>query len=155
MAVYSRSPARIQAKLAVNTPGDIYEKEADRVADQVMTAQPHYAASGASKHIPLRQAPTEPRFGHEFGMVHVSAAANRGNVLQRQPASSSQDIEKENKDEWKRFETSRAQHKKRMRVDWHIKQQRNVANFLDRARKIFSRIPKKDSWTQTTFFVTQ
>src|SRR5579859_71836 len=29
-------PGRLQAKLAVNTPGDSYEKEADRVAEQVM-----------------------------------------------------------------------------------------------------------------------
>lgn len=35
--------SRIQPKLTVSTPGDIYEKEADRVADQVMRmSEPHY-----------------------------------------------------------------------------------------------------------------
>jgi hypothetical protein len=34
--VYHRTPSPIQTKLTVNTPGDIYEQEADRVADQVM-----------------------------------------------------------------------------------------------------------------------
>jgi hypothetical protein len=33
--VYSKSELRLQAKLAVNTPGDIYEQEADRVAELV------------------------------------------------------------------------------------------------------------------------
>src|SRR6478672_9140162 len=31
-----KSPANMQAKLMVNTPGDIYEQEADRVSEQVM-----------------------------------------------------------------------------------------------------------------------
>lgn len=35
-ALFSRSPLRIQAKLAVNTPGDRYETEADRIAEQIM-----------------------------------------------------------------------------------------------------------------------
>src|SRR5262249_48722238 len=34
--VYSRSPVSLQAKLSVNTPGDIHEHEADRVSEQVM-----------------------------------------------------------------------------------------------------------------------
>jgi hypothetical protein len=33
--VSSPAPARLQAKLMVNTPGDIYEQEADRIAEQV------------------------------------------------------------------------------------------------------------------------
>src|SRR5215510_13229150 len=33
---HSRAPIGIQPKLMVNTPGDIYEQEADRVADQMM-----------------------------------------------------------------------------------------------------------------------
>jgi hypothetical protein len=33
--VSSKTPVKLQAKLTVNTPGDIYEQEADRVADQV------------------------------------------------------------------------------------------------------------------------
>lgn len=34
--VYDQSPAKVQTKLRANTPGDIYEQEADRVAGQVM-----------------------------------------------------------------------------------------------------------------------
>lgn len=34
--VFSGSPVRIQPKLKINTPGDIYEQEADRMADRVM-----------------------------------------------------------------------------------------------------------------------
>lgn len=36
ISVHPRASATIQPKLTVNTPGDIYEQEADRVADQVM-----------------------------------------------------------------------------------------------------------------------
>jgi len=34
--VYARAPMEIQTKLKVNAPGDIYEQEADRIADRVM-----------------------------------------------------------------------------------------------------------------------
>lgn len=34
--VHAKAAGRIQPKLAVNTPGDVYEEEADRIADQVM-----------------------------------------------------------------------------------------------------------------------
>ena len=34
--VHATAPVRVQSKLAVNTPGDIYEEEADRVSEQVM-----------------------------------------------------------------------------------------------------------------------
>jgi len=33
--VYSKAPVGLQAKLAVNTPGDVYEQEADRISEQV------------------------------------------------------------------------------------------------------------------------
>src|SRR6266511_5078813 len=33
--VHSKAPVKLQAKLNVNTPGDIHEQEADRVAEQV------------------------------------------------------------------------------------------------------------------------
>src|SRR5205085_8597282 len=41
------SPAAgaIQTKLAINQPGDPYEQEADRIADQVMTMPAHHAVS--------------------------------------------------------------------------------------------------------------
>jgi hypothetical protein len=39
--VHSRLLASIQGKLTINVPGDIYEQEADRVADQVMATRAH------------------------------------------------------------------------------------------------------------------
>ena len=36
ITVYSKAPVGLQAKLSVNSPEDIYEQEADRVADQIM-----------------------------------------------------------------------------------------------------------------------
>lgn len=36
ISVHARTAVRIQPKLTVNTPGDIYEEEADRVSDQMM-----------------------------------------------------------------------------------------------------------------------
>ena len=41
----------IQAKLKVNEPGDIYEQEADRVADQMMAVPAHPAIKGAPPRI--------------------------------------------------------------------------------------------------------
>jgi hypothetical protein len=41
--IHSKSRASIQAKLKVNTPGDIYEQEADRIADQVLATPTHHA----------------------------------------------------------------------------------------------------------------
>jgi Domain of unknown function (DUF4157) len=35
--LYSKAPAGLQTKLTVNTPGDIYEQEADRISGQVMS----------------------------------------------------------------------------------------------------------------------
>ena len=36
VSVHSNGPGMIQTKLKINEPGDIYEQEADRVADAVM-----------------------------------------------------------------------------------------------------------------------
>jgi hypothetical protein len=102
--VHSRSRASIQAKLKVNTPGDLYEQEADRVADQVL-AMPVHAVNGAPPHIqrfsgqPSGQAETAPasvdralaspgsplepalredmeqRFGQDFSHVRVHSGA--------------------------------------------------------------------------------
>ncbi len=38
VTTHSEAPVSLQTKLAVNTPGDIYEQEADRVSEQVMRA---------------------------------------------------------------------------------------------------------------------
>jgi Domain of unknown function (DUF4157) len=102
--VSSRAPVSIQPKLKVNTPGDVYEQEADRVAEQVM-ATTHHAASTAPTHIQrLAAQPTGPTdaappsvdealaetgrplepplrkdmersFGHDFSRVRVHSGA--------------------------------------------------------------------------------
>jgi Domain of unknown function (DUF4157) len=41
----------LQTKLKVNEPGDVYEQEADRVADQVMATPARHSVSGAPPHI--------------------------------------------------------------------------------------------------------
>ena len=49
--VHTRTPARLQAKLAVNAPGDSYELEADRIADQVIAAPAHSKVGDTSPRI--------------------------------------------------------------------------------------------------------
>jgi Domain of unknown function (DUF4157) len=98
----------IQRKLAVSEPGDIYEQEADRIADQVMAAPSHRAANGAPLYIqrfseqsnghrvaapasvdqalaspgtPLElklRQNMEQRFGHDFSRVRVHSGAAAG-----------------------------------------------------------------------------
>jgi hypothetical protein len=95
----------IQTKLMVNTLGDIYEQEADRIADQVMATPAHHAVNGVPPRIQrfsgqsTRQAdaaPTsvdqalaspgrllepalrqdmEPRFGYDFSRVRLHTDA--------------------------------------------------------------------------------
>ena len=95
----------IQAKLKVNEPGDIYEQEADRVADQMMAVPAHPAIKGAPPRIqrfsrqsqwamdtapasvdqtlarpgrplePALQQDMEQRFGHDFSEVRVHSGA--------------------------------------------------------------------------------
>ena len=91
----------LQTKLAVNEPGDVYEQEADRIAEQVMAAPAHPAVSGAPPRIqrfsgqsneqmdaapasvdhalaspgrplePALRQDMEQRFGHDFSRVRV------------------------------------------------------------------------------------
>lgn len=103
--LFSRSQAGIQAKLATNTPGDLYEEEADRVADQLTTTAVNVAplgtrrfpgqSAGQSMAVPASVGqtlatpgrPLEPslrremegHFGHDFSQVrvHSGAAAER------------------------------------------------------------------------------
>ena len=95
----------LQTKLKVNEPGDIYEREADRVADQVMATPAHPAVSGAPPRIqrfsgqshgqmdaapasvdqalaspgrplePALRQDMEQRFGHDFSRVRVHSGA--------------------------------------------------------------------------------
>ena len=99
--LHATTPARIQPKLIVNTPGDIYEQEADRVAEQVMATPAHPGVSGALPHNqryagqasvgtdtapasvdrvlassgrpldPAVRQDMEQRFGHDFSQVRV------------------------------------------------------------------------------------
>lgn len=91
----------LQPKLTVNQPGDGYEQEADRVADQVLTASAHPSVSGAPMRIqrfagqatagtntapasvdrvlassgrqfePALRQDMEQRFGHDFSRVRI------------------------------------------------------------------------------------
>ena len=99
--LHATTPARIQPKLIVNSPGDIYEQEADRVAEQVLAAPAHPAVGGAPPHIqryagqategsntapasvdralasssrplePVLRQDMEQGFGHDFSQVRV------------------------------------------------------------------------------------
>ena len=105
LPVHSPASRAIQTKLAHNEPGDTYEKEADRVADQLLTTPVRHAASGARPHIQRLGGQTngdaeavpasvdealagpgrsleqtlrrdmEQRLGHDFSQVRVHADA--------------------------------------------------------------------------------
>ena len=49
--VHPPTAGAIQTRLTVNAPGDVYEQEADRIADQVLASPAHPAVSGAPPHI--------------------------------------------------------------------------------------------------------
>jgi hypothetical protein len=95
----------IQAKLDINQPGDVYEQEADRIADQVLSSPAHPTVIGAPSHIqrfigglprqrgaapngvnnvlrsdssplePALRQDMEQRFGHDFSRVRVHFGA--------------------------------------------------------------------------------
>jgi hypothetical protein len=58
----------LQTKLTINEPGDIYEQEADRIADQVMAAPAHPTVGGA----PLR---IQRSSGQPIGQVGAAPAS--------------------------------------------------------------------------------
>lgn len=99
---YPSAPPAIQTKLAINPPGDVYEQEADRVADQVLGApmqhrftetpriqrfaRPSSEKAGAvpesvdralttSGHLlePVLRQDMEQRFGRDFSQVRIHA----------------------------------------------------------------------------------
>lgn len=89
--IFSSSPVQIQPKLMVNTPGDIYEQEADRVAEHVIrrpdsTVQrqaeeekPIQTKPIASTIMPLVQRQTEPEQEEEvLGSVPTRDAGELG-----------------------------------------------------------------------------
>ena len=95
--IFSPSRVQVQSKLTVNTPGDMYEQEADRVAAQVMSIPdsqvrktkegvsskpdvPGTTVAGTSRGSgqalpdPVRSY-FEPRFGHDFRGVRIHTDA--------------------------------------------------------------------------------
>jgi hypothetical protein len=112
-AVHTDVPVKAQAKLTVNTPGDRYEQEADRAAEQVMrTPEPQLqraddnagqSAATPGVHEVLRspgqpldqdtRAFMEPRFGHDFSRVRVhSEDANSAAALNARAYTLGSDI---------------------------------------------------------------
>ncbi len=103
--VHAPAPIKIQPKLAINTPGDIYEQEADRVSDQLMATPTDPAVNRTPPRIqrfsgqsngPMDAAPAsvdqalaspgrplepvlrqdmEQSFGHDFSRVRVHSGA--------------------------------------------------------------------------------
>ncbi|HWQ69266.1 MAG TPA: DUF4157 domain-containing protein, partial [Patescibacteria group bacterium] len=94
----------LQTKLRMNEPGDAYEQEADRIADQVMVAPAHHTVSGALPRLqrfsgqsngldaappsvdqalaspgrplePVLRQDMEHRFGYDFSRVRVHTGA--------------------------------------------------------------------------------
>ncbi|HEX3125993.1 MAG TPA: DUF4157 domain-containing protein [Thermoanaerobaculia bacterium] len=107
ISIYSSAPAGIQPKLTVSTPGDIYEQEADRVADTVMRGPadgtPRVAFDegiptmrGAGR--PLTSSERnfmEPRFGADFSAVRLhmnQEADSRSRALQARAFTLGNDI---------------------------------------------------------------
>lgn len=102
-STYTPASAKIQTKLTVNETGDIYEQEADRVADQVthtsesglqlerlLSVSDHAGDAGSMGAPPIVQEVLhspgqsldrstrefiEPRFGHDFSRVRVHTDA--------------------------------------------------------------------------------
>jgi len=104
-ACSKKRPPGLQAKLKINEPGDAYEQEADRIANQMMAAPASPAVSGAPLRIqrfsgqsngqagaapasvdhalaspgrllePALRQDMEQRFGHDFSMVRVHSGA--------------------------------------------------------------------------------
>ena len=102
----------LQTKLKISEPGDSYEQEADRVADQVIAASAHRGVSGAPPRIqrflgqsngqihaapasvdhalaspsrplePALRQDMEQRFGHDFSKVRVHAHGAAGQSAQ-------------------------------------------------------------------------
>ena len=107
----------LQTKLQVNEPGDIYEQEADRIADHVMAATAHPIVNGAPPRIqrlaaqpagqmdaapasvdqalaspgrplePALRQDMEQRFGHDFSRVRVHSGAAAEQSAQQVNAS--------------------------------------------------------------------
>jgi hypothetical protein len=117
ISVHARAPAILQTKLQVNTPGDTYEQEADRVAEQVMRMpEPQLQRTGADSGSREVAAPPivhevihsasrpldpstrefmEPRFGYDFSGVRIhtdARAAELAGAIQARAFAVGQEI---------------------------------------------------------------
>jgi hypothetical protein len=61
--IHPPAAGAIQTKLAISKPGDEYEQEADRIADQVMTVPTHHSVSGAPPRIQRSSGQSDGRSG--------------------------------------------------------------------------------------------
>ncbi|NOR41703.1 MAG: DUF4157 domain-containing protein [Gammaproteobacteria bacterium] len=101
VSVHSTGQGMIQAKLKINKPGDLYEQEADRVAEQVLWSKPEKHENLQAKEVggetsqsspvlesqinnirgdgqPLPESVSaffEPRFGYDFSRIRVHSGA--------------------------------------------------------------------------------
>jgi hypothetical protein len=110
--IHAPAAKAIQTKLAISKPGDEYEQEADRIADQVMATPAHPAVSSAPLRIqrysgqsngqvdattasvehalaspgrplePTLRQDMEQRFGHDFSRVRVHSGASAAQSAQ-------------------------------------------------------------------------
>ncbi len=88
---------RLQAKLRINTPGDVYEQEADRVAEQVMR-MPETRSSAAIGDAPLADSRSVPPRGT---IQRVCASCSEEETLiqpKRAPGGTSQAISSPSRD---------------------------------------------------------
>lgn len=67
-----RADSPLQTKLTVSQPGDRFEREADRVADQVMRMSDASVQELEPDEEIQRQAEAAARFGHDFARVGVN-----------------------------------------------------------------------------------
>jgi hypothetical protein len=70
-------PVTIQRKLAVNTPGDTYEQEADRIADRALTTSIHSSIAGAALHVQRFSPQSNGQESAPASVEHVLANAGR------------------------------------------------------------------------------
>jgi hypothetical protein len=75
ISVHAGAAARVQPKLTVNTPGDIYEQEADRVSDQVMRMPDPHAHRETPGHAPVERPDLDGAAGG--GLIQRSASGRR------------------------------------------------------------------------------
>ena len=82
--IHSKSPPRIQAKLRLNTPGDIYEQEADRIASEVMRAPESASLPGtqvpSGMHDPPVQRMFRPKSSGFAQIQRTQPAASAANI---------------------------------------------------------------------------